>query len=340
MLKVGEDFYILASSIASRRKLRVLANALSFAVFDVGGDILESPLEAFGFFHNDTRYLSRFELRIDGKVPYFLNSYLSEDKALLRINVTNPDLNGPGDIIRLPRDSIQIERSWVVTNSNLCHRLRVHNYAGEAVEIPLEFFVGVDFADIFEVRGIKRSRHGKLFKPDVGEDAVRFSYRGLDGVRRFTEVWFSLAPRTLSSGCAAFLVGLQPGQSVGLEVSITAGNEEEAGGGLRKHPLNYGSALAARHREIDGSQAQWARLSASSPLLDELLRRSMADLTSIVSDTSKGTFMMAGIPWFATLFGRDSIITTMSVLPFNPDIALTHPANVGKIARIAGRPGA
>ena len=65
VLKVGEDFYILASSIASRRKHRVLANAHSFAVFDVGGDILESPLEAFGFFHSDTRYLSRFELRLE-----------------------------------------------------------------------------------------------------------------------------------------------------------------------------------------------------------------------------------------------------------------------------------
>jgi glycogen debranching enzyme len=320
VLKVGEDFYILASSIASRRKHRVLANAHSFAVFDVGGDILESPLEAFGFFHNDTRYLSRFELRIDGKVPYFLNSYLSEDKALLRINVTNPDLNEPGNNIMLPRDSIQIERSWVVTKANLCHRLRVHNYAGGAVVIPLEFLVGVDFGDIFEARGVKRSRHGKLFKPDVVDDTVRFSYRGLDGVKRFTEVSFSLAPRTLSGERAAFLIGLEPGQSVGLDVRITAGNEQEAG--LRNHPLNYGSALAARHREIVASQAQWARISASSPLLDALLRRSMADLTSIISDTSEGTFMMAGIPWFATLFGRDSIITTMSVLPFNPDIAI------------------
>jgi hypothetical protein len=42
VLKVGEDFYILASSIASRRMLRVPANAHGVAVFDVGGDILES----------------------------------------------------------------------------------------------------------------------------------------------------------------------------------------------------------------------------------------------------------------------------------------------------------
>jgi glycogen debranching enzyme len=279
VLKVGEDFYILASSIASRRKHRVLANAHSFAVFDVGGDILESPLEAFGFFHSDTRYLSRFELRIDGKVPYFLNSYLREDKALLRINMTNPDLSEAGNNITLARDSIQIERSWVVREANLCHRLRVYNYAGGAVVIPLEFLLGVDFADIFEARGVKRSRHGKFFKPDEVDDAVKFSYRGLDGIKRFTEVSFSLAPRTLSGERAAFLIGLEPGQSVGLDVRITAGNEREPG--LRNHPLNYGSALAERHGEIVATKAQWAGISASSPLLDALLRRSMADLTSI-----------------------------------------------------------
>ena len=165
MLKVGEDFYILASSIASRRKHRVLANGHSFAIFDVGGDILESPLEAFGLFHSDTRYLSRFELRIDGKVPYFLNSFLSDDKALLRINLTNPDLNAPGDTIALPRNSIQLERSWVVTKANLCHRLMVRNYAGGGVGNSLEFRFGVDFADLFEVRGVKRSRPGELLSP-------------------------------------------------------------------------------------------------------------------------------------------------------------------------------
>ena len=101
VLKVGGDFYVLASSLASRRIVRVLADGRSFAVFDVSGDILQSPLEALGFFHRDTRYLSRFELRIDGRTPYFLNSYLSDDKAQLRVNLTNPDLGVQGDTIKV-----------------------------------------------------------------------------------------------------------------------------------------------------------------------------------------------------------------------------------------------
>ena len=75
MLKIGSDFYILASSLASRRSTRVLAGGESFALLDAGGDILESPLEALGFFHRDTRYLSSFELKIAGEVMSLLKTW-------------------------------------------------------------------------------------------------------------------------------------------------------------------------------------------------------------------------------------------------------------------------
>jgi len=51
VLKVGSAFYVLASSLSSRRTTRVLADGHSFAIFDAGGDIAESPLEALGLFH-------------------------------------------------------------------------------------------------------------------------------------------------------------------------------------------------------------------------------------------------------------------------------------------------
>src|SRR5947209_4250392 len=78
VIQVGSEFYLRASDLTSRRATRVLADGESFAVFEASGDILDSPLEALGFFHRDTRYLSRFELRIAGESPYFLNSYTSK----------------------------------------------------------------------------------------------------------------------------------------------------------------------------------------------------------------------------------------------------------------------
>jgi N-terminal domain of (some) glycogen debranching enzymes len=80
------------SALTSRRATGVLVNGESFAVFEVGGDILQAPDEPLGFFHRDTRYLSRFELKIAGETPHYLNFYSSRAKAQLRINLSSPDL--------------------------------------------------------------------------------------------------------------------------------------------------------------------------------------------------------------------------------------------------------
>jgi glycogen debranching enzyme len=321
VLKVGADFYVLASALTSRRRSRVLADGQSFAVFDVGGDILDSPLEALGFFYRDTRYLSRFELRIHGSAPYFLNSYLSDDKSQLRINLTNPDLNQHSHAIRLPRDLIQIERSWVLTDATLVHRLRLRNYAGIPLQIPLEIFLDADFADIFEVRGVERKRHGRGLRPETGEATLRFPYEGLDGVRRFTEVTFDSKPRTLKGGRATFLANLDRDETASLEISITGGSQREMRRGRCAHVTSFDNAFATRRAQIEELHTGWAKLSTSNELFDSLLTRSQEDLASLISHTADGTFMMAGIPWFATLFGRDSIITTLGMLPFNPQVA-------------------
>jgi glycogen debranching enzyme len=321
VLKVGSDFYVLASALASRRASRVLANGRGFAVFDIGGDILDNPLEALGFFHRDTRFLSRFELRIYARAPYFLNSYLSDDRAQLRVNLTNPDLDGHHRAIKLPRDVIQIERSWVLDDATLIHRLRLRNYAGVPLRIPLEFFLGTDFADIFEVRGVERDRRGKTLPSEVGKGVVRFSYEGLDGLRRFTQVAFDPPPRALSRERAAFAVKLEREAAVELEIRITGGAENKSARRRRTAAADFSRALSARLSAIDRSEVSWAGLSASNRLFDSLLSRSRADLTSLISHTADGAFIMAGIPWFATLFGRDSIITALAVLPFNPEVA-------------------
>jgi glycogen debranching enzyme len=148
VVKVGSDYYVLASSLASRRSNQVLANGQSFAVFEAAGDIIDSPLEAFGFFSSDTRHLSRFEMQIAGATPYFLNSYLSDDRAQFRATLTNPDLGKRQSPDWLPRNSIRVDRGWVLDGDALYHQLSLRNY-GAAVEIEIDFFYGVDFADVF-----------------------------------------------------------------------------------------------------------------------------------------------------------------------------------------------
>jgi len=322
VLKVGSNFYVLASSLTSRRETRVLADAQSFAVFEVGGDIAESPLEALGFFFKDTRFLSRFEMTIDGQPPYFLNSYLSDDNAEFRVNLTNPDLAGTDGKIELPRNAIQIERSWVIVNAAVYHRLLISNFSRAPSKLPFDLMFGVDFADLFEVRGVKRTKRGQEFPINASDGKVTFRYRGLDNVTRFTEILFDPPPKTLTDRRASCCLELEPDERVKLEVRINCGIEDpHLASTPVKRPADFQAALGSRHDEIATARAGWAKISASHELFDLLLRRSSADLTSIIGQTERGSFMMAGIPWFATLFGRDSILTAMSVLQFNPDIA-------------------
>jgi glycogen debranching enzyme len=319
VIKVGSDFYILASSLTSRRSTRVLVDGESFAVFEVGGDILQSPLEPLGFFHRDTRYLSRFELKVAGEVPYYLNSYTSRENAQLRVNLSNPDLTFQGDDIRLPRNSIQIERNWVIAGAALFHKLMVRNYAPLQIEVPMDFLFEVDFADLFEVRGLRRVRRGTYLPVEVDAGRVRFSYRGLDGAQRFTELVFEPQPAALESGRASFRLTLKPDEQKELQVRISGGCEKSTA--RPAHPARFEEALARRRAEIAQLDAGWSRITTSAESMNLLLRHSVADLTSIIRYSPEGTFLMAGIPWFATLFGRDSILTALYTLPFNPAIA-------------------
>jgi glycogen debranching enzyme len=329
VLKVGSAFYVLASSLSSRRTTRVLADGHSFAIFDAGGDIIESPLEALGLFHGDTRYVSRFELRINGEAPYFLNSFLSDDKAQLRVNLTNPDLASNGDGISLPRNSIQLERGWTLGQAALFHRLVVRNYTQAPVKIDLELRFGVDFVDLFEVRGVKRDHHGETLTPERHKDRIKFLYRGLDDAVRFSEMHFIQPPTQLDSDRAVYALRLEPDAHATLELGITCGNlgdessdaPESHSHAVAKNTPSFEHVLRARHAQIAHTASGWAKVSATNELMNSLLRHSDCDLMSIISHGAAGTYIMAGIPWFATLFGRDSIVTALSVLPFAPSIA-------------------
>jgi glycogen debranching enzyme len=208
----------------------------------------------------------------------------------------------------------------VVAGAALFHKLTVKNYARLRVEIPLDFVFSVDFADLFEVRGFKRADQRPHPDHQVTGSLVTFLYRGRDQVRRFTRIIFESPPATLGTERASFRLTLKPDEQRELEVRIVSGCEEADAGS--QTPIRFDDALAQRRSEIARLDAGWARISASHESFDLLLQRSAADLTSMIRFAPEGTFLMAGIPWFATLFGRDSILTALFALPFNPALAV------------------
>ena len=175
---------MLASSLASRRRAKYSRTGKVSRSLTTAGDIIDSPLEALGFFNCDTRHLSRFEMQIAGTEPYFLNSYLSDDRAQFRATLTNADLGKRGEPNWLPRNSIRIDRGWVLDGAALYHRLTLRNYVrARGRNRDSIFSTRVDFADVFEVRGLRRERRGQMLSPSVDGSQIELRYRGLDNLR-------------------------------------------------------------------------------------------------------------------------------------------------------------
>src|ERR1700750_2478842 len=156
VIEVGQHFYIRASSSLADDRTRVLLNGDTFAVFDRSGDIQPVGFGQQGIFHKETRHLSRLEMHFCGERPLLLSSTTREDNVLFAIDLTNPDLVMPtGDA--LPRGTLHFYRTKFLTERIAYDQITLHNYGDVRIEGDLSFEFEADFADIFEVRGEKRT---------------------------------------------------------------------------------------------------------------------------------------------------------------------------------------
>src|SRR5216684_3987365 len=177
-------FYIPATGTATRPR-RTLKYGDTFAVVDTYGDIGASAGDADGLFHNDTRFLSHLELLVNGQSPLLLGSNLRDDNSLLSIDLTNPDFYVDGRIV-LQKDLLHIARTTFLWRDTAYQRLAIRNYGDRAVSLSLSILYRNDFADLFEVRGLRRARRGSATHRVVDTKSVLLTYQGLDGKFRRT----------------------------------------------------------------------------------------------------------------------------------------------------------
>ena len=299
-------------------RTRVLKCSDSFAVFDHYGDIRSAiPGKGeLGIYHQDTRFLSKLELLFaDGSRPMLLNSTILEDNSLLVADYTNPELY-KNETIVIPKDTLHIFRSVLLWES-VCHsHFRIINFGCAPIEFSLVLEYAADYADIFEVRGAKRRKNGQHLKEEVNDQEVIFSYVGLDGVTRRTRLWFSLTPRDITSSAIHLNLHLLPREEKNFYLKISC---ESAG--VVPRNTNYADAYTNISRIVENFRRQDCAVHTSSEQFNNWLKRSLADLHMLISETPQGLYPYAGVPWFSTPFGRDGIITALQCLWFNPDVA-------------------
>ena len=295
---------------------RTLKHGHTFAVFDPRGDIVASPGSSDGIYHRDTRYLSQLELRLNGAPFLLLSSNVREDNILLTVDLSNPDLSAGGRNV-LRGERIHVNRRKFIWQNCCYERLLVHNFDLVSHRLVLTIDFAADFADLFEVRGQKRSRGGQLSFERRSDASVALLYVGLDGIRRVTTLTFEPAPTRLDGKVARFELSLEPGAAVRTVLQVACDESAPDHDVARRF---YSASRLAR-RAMRTSSGRATALESSNSLFDEMARRSVADLYMLVTETEHGPYPFAGIPWFSTVFGRDGIITALFALWIDPTIA-------------------
>lgn len=310
-----DQCHIITSSSLIYDDIEVLKQGDTFGLFDRNGDIHSHKTASHGLYHEGTRFLSRFELTMNGERPLLISSRVKEDNVVLNVELTNADMIHGGQE-KIARGTVHLSRTRFLWQGLCFERLRVHNYSLLPVPVRLSFLVDTDFADVFEVRGAKRDRRGRRLETVTSKDGMSIGYEGLDHVERWVTVRCTPVPTTVHPGEIRFDTLLPAGKVVQWELTISC----EIGRRIWCD-LSYEDALVEVERVLYSAKAGDCQIVTSNEQFNIWLNRSLADLHMMVSDTPNGPYPYAGVPWFSTPFGRDGLITAFEFLWVNPSIA-------------------
>ncbi|HTJ22835.1 MAG TPA: amylo-alpha-1,6-glucosidase [Gemmatimonadaceae bacterium] len=287
-----------------------------FVLVDRNGNIAPPGRCSLGLFEDDTRLLSYYELRGAGTDPVKLSAQVVQPyHAQIDLAVTDHAFGGdPWD----PKHAVYFKRELTVDDS-LFERLTLTNYLVRPIDYWIELRVACDFADIFEVRGWKRNARGEFFRPELVDDrTIRFSYRGRDGKVIDSVVYFRDRPDVLEPHRARWSFRLEPGRPLELAWSI--------GGRALERGRTFSVELDARRTRLAAEYDEWraagSRWSSDVEAFDNTLTRAIDDLRSLYIGSGDEAVISAGIPWYSTVFGRDSIITSLETMVLDPGIAV------------------
>jgi glycogen debranching enzyme len=299
-------FHIQASpEVAAIPKL-VLKQDESFIVSDRSGDFPVHFEGELGFYHDGTRHLNWLEARVHGQRPLRLSAEVAPENDEIRIALTNADI--ATDEVAIPRNIIYVGRLIRVDSTALRQSFTIVSHHEAPCRLVFEVMFAADFRDVFEVRGMHRAARGEMLPEECSADAVTLRYRGLDHVVRATRIAFSPEPDLVVANRAVWQLPLSAAGSAQIDVVITASHDGPARVPARRPPEPPLRPIATR-------------IVTDNAAFDALITRSIVDLEMLLTETPVGHVPYAGVPWYVAPFGRDSLITSLQLLPFAPEVA-------------------
>jgi glycogen debranching enzyme len=300
-----------------------------FLVSDTLGNIsghgcrAEGIEASMGLFCRDTRFLNRLELQIEGRSPILLSSSAHKGFALSAL-CSNPQIDD-----RIAPETIGIQRE-IAINGGLFEEIQITNYNPDSVSFSLSLSFDADFVDLFEVRGVGREQRGKLMRclPDqrpAGSDLIPkdivLAYQGLDGKLLESRIQFhGRQPDQIVGHTAIWSLDLKSHKSTTLEYYIHLFADQRPVSSVSA-PVTLIQAKAAEFLEEQTWAGQITRIQTDNKFLNQAIARAEQDIYLLRQTFAGSKVLAAGVPWFSTLFGRDSIITASQTLVLDPVIA-------------------
>lgn len=278
-----------------------------------------------GLYHRDTRHLSDLSVSVEGRQLSFVGSDVprSDRRTLWYATDVAPASGLPWETAgEDPPSGLVLSRTQrVVEGAGLDEKLTVWNHSTAPFDGTLAVGFDVDFADVFEVRGAD-APSSRTIETSVStdgpedRDAVTYGYEYRDAagsdVRLATAVGFDERPSSLEPGQARYSLELASQAAASIELSVrpgaaSSGRQPYASGIESSGPAEGGAPFA-----VETGHAGHGRT----------FERAFSDLCALTTETAHGPVAVAGAPWYAAVFGRDSLVAAYQSLPVAPELAV------------------
>ncbi|MEU4568260.1 glycogen debranching N-terminal domain-containing protein [Micromonospora sp. NPDC023956] len=286
----------------------------TFVVCEDTGDIEATPTEPTGLFSNDTRFLSTWVLTVNGER---LNSLSYDDLQYYEARF----FLVPGAATHYTDAKLSLIRERAVGGS-FHEELTVLNHDEQPVELKIRFEAGADFADLFEVKDEILNKKGEFYT-DVQSDRLRLGYRR-GNFKRETVITSSETAR-FDPGGLTYSVRLEPNEQWRTRIEVDTLVLGRGSRDLRLGVRAHGTERLALQHDLEEWFARAPKVNCEWDTLARTYQRSLVDLAALRFGpvSVSGAIPAAGLPWFMTMFGRDSILTCLQTLPFTPELSRT-----------------
>jgi glycogen debranching enzyme len=310
----------LVSSVADAV---VIKNANLFFLTAANGSVPHGGEHGFGLYYHDCRFLNGYEMQLAGMDPLTLIA-TAHWGYMAVFELTNPDLY-LGHDRHIPKETLGIHWQRLLDDQHLRLNevITMQNFGSEPYTVPLTLTFRAGFEDIFAVRQMVHEPLGTLDQPMWQDGTLTFRYHGADRLQRILVVAFTPSPETTEDTTAHFHLRLVPGASQTLAVALSLAEvPEDKAMCPNTSPVPHLQTVIQRlQARAEQWVAQHTDIRSDSLLLNSLLGRALHDLGTLRSWQEHREYFAAGVPWFVTLFGRDTIMAALQTLAYQPQIA-------------------